>query len=85
MYKLLFFLVILYLFFVIFTRYILPWLLKIYLKRLMKKRFDINHEMFEEPQQNKNYKQKGEKYRAPGRSDTEDAEYVDYTEIKDNN
>jgi len=80
MYKLFFFLIAVYIFSKVFMRYLFPWLLKLFMKRLIKKQFghtvDFNQkqEDIHIPKAPKNKPQKP-------LSDGE--EYVDYVEIKD--
>ncbi len=86
MYKLLFFLVIVYLFFLIFTRFIMPWLLKVYIKRMMKKRFNMDGDMFKEAGNSHGFntdKTKSRKNKQQSKIKENDNDYIEYTEIID--
>lgn len=83
MYKLIFFLILVYLFFRIFTRFLLPWLLKYYIKRTMKNNFGTDWN----DMQNSRHKDKPQinikpNRKTPFKPGDDDGEYVDYTEIK---
>lgn len=85
MYKLLVFLILIYLFFRIFTRYLLPWILKYYIERFMKKKFGNNWQKHQNEQEEANNNirvnlKKSQFNKSKYKKD--DGEYVDYTELK---
>lgn len=84
MYKLLVFLILIYLFFRIFTRYLLPWILKYYIKRFMKKNFGNTWQPQQEKQDypNKNRVNLNKSTFGKSKYKKDDGEYVDYTELK---
>lgn len=85
MYKLIVFLIIIYLFFSIFTRYLLPWLLKYFIKRVMKHNlntdnsFQGKNDAEDENNFKVNIKSKKTAFKPSKKND--EGEYVDYTEI----
>ena len=84
MYKILVFLVVIYLFFRIFTRYLLPWFLQYYIKKTMKKNFGKTWEnMTNSESSNKtNINIKPQRKTPVKKNKKEDnGEYVDFTEI----
>ena len=87
MYKLFVFLIIIYLFFRIFTRYILPWLLKYFIKKVMKN--NLGNTDWQGDTDNTNTEDKKQvnintKRNSPSKSHikNDEGEYVDFTEIK---
>ncbi len=85
MYKLLVFLILIYLFFRIFTRYLLPWVLKYYIERFMKKKFGNSWSPQNEMQADKNpdisFNLKKSKF-GKTKYKKDEGEYIDFTELK---
>ncbi|MDD3877987.1 MAG: hypothetical protein PHT69_15300 [Bacteroidales bacterium] len=81
--KLLFFLILVYLFFRIFTRYILPWLLTTFIKKAMKNNFNFN--LDNSPPKSKSNEPVviNKSKKNPNKKFDNEGEYVDFTELND--
>lgn len=84
--KILFTIIAIYLFFRISVRYLFPWLLKAYIKKIQKRYYEQNGFSSDNNQQKTNKGNPKVTINYPGRKkhfDIDDIEYTDYEEIKD--
>lgn len=75
-----------YLFFRISVRYLFPWLLKVYIKKVQKRYYEQNGSPTDDNQQKTNKNNPKVTINYPGRKkhfDIDNIEYTDYEEIKD--